>query len=75
MVSWVLKLLLVQQEELFVPGIWKHTFLSPALGSFNCLYCCTCSAQERLDESLTILKAQVDLKLSEDVSISEEGKY
>ncbi|KAM7431578.1 hypothetical protein ABFA07_017863 [Porites harrisoni] len=31
-------------------------------------------AQERLDESLKILKAQLDLKLSEDVSVGEEGK-
>ena len=51
----------------------EDTFLSLALGSFN-FHCCTCSAQERLDESLKILKAQVDLKLSEDVSVSEEGK-
>ena len=56
-------------EELFVPGM-----LSLALGSFSCLYCCTCSAQERLDESLKILKAQVDFKLSEDVLVTEEGK-
>lgn len=56
------------------PRDLEDTFLSLALGSFSCLYCCTCSAQERLDESLKILKAQVDLKLSEDVSVSEEGK-
>lgn len=56
------------------PRHLEDTFLSLALGSFSCLYCCTCSAQERLDESLKILKAQVDFKLSEDVLVTEEGK-
>ena len=75
MVSWVLKELpVLSSRKNYLSRDLEDTFLSLALGSFNCLYCCTCSAQERLDESLKILKAQVDLKLSEDVSVSEEGK-
>ena len=34
----------------------------------------THSAQERLDENLTMLKAQVDLKLSADNTVVAEGK-
>ena len=75
MVSWVLKELLVlsSRKNYLSQGCGRH-FFEPSIGIFHCLYCYTCSAQERLDESLKILKAQVDLKLSEDVSVSEEGK-
>ena len=72
---YFLLLKLVKRKKCPVLGKVSQLILLPivALGSFN-LYCCTCSAQERLDESLKTLKAQVDLKLSGDVSGSDEGK-